>query len=155
MSSWAKELWIWSDSGPFHRLPPRAPVFCLWPYGNVIRKCVFARPDLVMGTVLDPSGWQDLSKSAVFVRSTRSFAFLLPLLVHLFLLIYQCLSNFLVSLEAISNFDSALEHLFCRLFIFFFYFSGRWTIDLLSNIYSCWELIHILIVEFINQQMFA
>lgn len=66
VSSWAKELWIWSDSGPFHRLPPRAAVFCLWPYGNVIRKCVCARPDLVMGSVFDPcpSGWQDSSKFA-------------------------------------------------------------------------------------------
>lgn len=64
VSSWAKELWIWSDSGPFHRLPPRAAVFCLWPYGNVIRKCVCARPDLVTGNVFDPcpSGWQDSSK---------------------------------------------------------------------------------------------
>lgn len=39
---WAKELWIWSDFGPFHRLAHT--VFCLGTsaYGNVIRNAYAA-----------------------------------------------------------------------------------------------------------------
>lgn len=127
---------------------------CLWPYGNVIRKCVFARPDLVMGTVLDPcpSGWQDLSKSAVFVRSTRVRSLFFHHFSYIYsILIYQYLSNFFSQFG--SNFKFRFPVGGFISFIFFYFERSIFC----QNIYSYWELIieliHTLIVEFINQRM--